>query len=252
VTIPPRLTREIKPDLHSLIAGYVHPNSKDAQKAIEDYSSLFETSRSILRPVRALLVGHHENEENKHTVIYYAHGNTDKKHWIIRDSFSTDSTPIHNYLTSDQAKTVFRLTLPYFRGTDLAKMTKIITEEQDLLSGLRAELKKIVQDFDEKEQNIEEIQQTILRPEVDKINRHFRHYKNTHRWRVSGSAGLFALSLIKIFIPEFEINNFITSIMAGTGYTGIVLSEREYQAKMNTLRDNPYFLLWRVHRQYNA
>jgi hypothetical protein len=248
VTIPATLAKEINPNAQEIKAGYIYPSHKDIKNLIETYGPLFRHSKSVLRPVRALLVDS-GNPTARQGTIYYAQGNTIHDHWVLRDSISHDSLPIANYLNSEQSKVVFRLTLPYFKNATLDQLITIVTQESDLLSVLRKELKNIVIDFDKKETNIDEIRQDILRPEMDKINRHFKHYKNLHRWRIAGSCGFFSLSLIKVFVPDGDISSFIHTLVTGAGFSGILLSEWDYQTKMNSLRDNPYFLLWKIQRQ---
>lgn len=181
--------------------------------------------------------------------VFYADGNTPDDHWHIRDNFSRDSLPIQHYLTKEKSKVLFDLTLPYFRTISLEKLVEILVDETDLLSPFRKSLKDIVLKFVEVEGDLEEIKQDIIRPQLDMINRKFRNYKNIHKWGVRGSVGLITVSLLKVEVPLENIADFIASIITGAGLSGIILSDRLYQSKVNELRDNPYFLLWRIQRQ---
>jgi hypothetical protein len=50
-------------------------------------------------------------------------------------------------------------------------------------------------------------------------------------------------------VPLADVANFIAGVIGGSGVTGIFASEMKYQEKLNDLRDDPYFLLWRIARQ---
>ncbi len=133
----------------------------------------------MLRPMRTLWVDKKHLDSKKEGVIYYAHGNTDTRHWVIRDSFGKDSMTIENYLKPTKIQELMELTIPYFRDIKLNKLTKILSEEEDCLSPLRQELKKLILNFDSVETTIKEFQQDILRPQIDSINRRFKNKKNT-------------------------------------------------------------------------
>jgi hypothetical protein len=180
-------------------------------------------------------------------LIYYADGNTSNDHWYLKDSFARNSLPIPHYLDNYKIQSLFNLVLPYFRNIKMETLVKILDEESDTLSPLRRELKRIVLNY--AENDLEEVRQNILRPEIDTINRKFKNYKSAHKLRIVGSVGLFSVSLIKVFVSNENLPDFISSIMSGAGVSGIFLSERKYQEDINSLRDSPYFLLWKIKRQ---
>jgi hypothetical protein len=246
VTIPANLTSEISL-AYQMRPCYSHSNTEDVRKAAKRFEPLLDSTKAMLRPIRSLWVEKDDAKSKTKGVIYYAHGNTSTKHWIVKDSFPKDSLPIENYLNSPQSEILFDLTIPYFRNTTLENLTKVLIDESDSLGVFRKELKKVIIDFDHLVMNLKEIQQDILRPQIETINKNFKHYKSIHSLGVLGSVGLFSLSLIKVVVPELLISEFVNSIIGGSGLSGLFLSELKYQSNMNTLRDNPYFLLWRIH-----
>jgi hypothetical protein len=245
LTIPARLSGEINQNCH-LLPCYSHNSTEDIRKVAKQFQPLLNSTKAMLRPIRSLWVDTNHIVDTKSGVLYYAQGNTDTRHWVLKDSFSKNCLPIENYLNSSQTQTLFDLSLPYFRNTSLEHLTKALIDESDNLSSFRKELKKIVLNFDELESTLQEVRQDILRPEIDKINRQFKHYKNIHGLGVIGSVGMFSLSLIKIVIPETGISEFINSLVSGSSISGLIISELQYQKNMNSLRDNPYFLLWKI------
>lgn len=245
ITIPANLSSEINKDYH-ILPCYSHNNTLDLQETVKRFAPLIDSTKAMLRPIRSLWVDKNHIENKKQGIIYYAQGNTDPKHWVVKDSFPKDSLPIENYLTSPQSKVLFDLTLPYFRNTTLENLTKVLIDESDCISPFRKELKKIVMDLDKIEMNIQEVKQDILRPQIDTISRQFKHHKSIHNFGVLGSVGMFSLSLIKIAVPDLHISELINSIISGSSLSAMFVSELNYQNNMNALRDNPYFLLWKI------
>jgi len=245
LTIPASLSSEIKPSYH-ILPCYSHNNSADIKKAAQKFQPLIDSTKAMLRPIRSLWVDNNHVEDKKQGIIYYAQGNTDTKHWIVKDSFTRDSLPIQDYLSASQSQILFDLTIPYFRNTSLENLTKVLIDESDCLSPFRKELKNVIINFDSVEKNLKEVQQDILRPQIDTISRQFKHYKNVHSIGVLGSVGMFSLSLIKLVIPEALISELVSSIVSGSSLSALFVSELKHQSNMNALRDNPYFLLWKI------
>jgi hypothetical protein len=245
ITIPASLRTEIHESSH-ILPGYFHNNSFDLHKAAKQFEPLISQSKAMLRPVRALWVDTNHIVDKKEGVIYYAQGNTDTRHWIVRDTFSKESLPIDNYLSSSKSKVLFELVLPYFKNTSLENLTKVLVDESDNLSPLRKELKNMVVNFDENSKTLKEVQQDIIRPQLDIINRQFKYYSNKRKINSLGGIGMFSLSLIKLFVPHLMISELINTIVSGSSLSSIFVSELNHQANMNTLRDNPYFLLWKI------
>jgi hypothetical protein len=248
ITIPRTLTGEIGPNAH-LLACYAHSNSEDMRTAATRYSPLIDVNKAMLRPVRSLWVDTNHIVNEKKGVIYYVHGNTDPSHWTIKDSFLRDALPIDSYLSGPEAQTMFDLTIPYFKNTDLSNLSKVLVEETDSLGSFRKELKKIVLDLDASSTSLKEIQQDVLRPQLEQINRKFQHHKNVHSLKVLGGVGMFTLSLVKIVVPQSLVSEFVGSILGSSGLSTIFISELKYQSEINKLRDNPYFLLWKINKK---
>jgi len=245
ITIPASLTNEIRPN-YNLLPGYSYHTSSDLKKTIKYCEPLLDNTKAILRPVRTLWVDKKHIDGKKQGIIYYADGNTDTRHWFLKDTFDKDKMTIENYLKPTKIEQLMELTIPYFRDIKLDRLVKVLQEEQDTISPFRKELKNLILNFDELQNNLTELREDVLRPQIDTINRKFTHTKNIHSISVASSVALFSLSLIKVFVPAINVSELINSIISGTSLSGIVMSELKYQTEQNTLRDNPYFLLWRL------
>lgn len=247
LTIPGTLASEFG-DQFTRLPGYLHHHSNELKQEATQVSPLIDANKILLRPIRSVWVDNRNESEKEKWTVYYAQGNTDIKSWTIRDSFERESLPVSDDLTIPQSETLMELLVPYFKDTSFTTLSEILHDETDTLSSLRAELKKVIRDYDPTSTYLKEIQQDVIRPQLDTLNRHFKHYQNTHRLKVIGSVGLFSLSLVKVFGTQSEIQEVINSLIGGSGITYWLTSEMEYQKNINSLRDNPYFLLWRISR----
>ncbi len=247
ITIPPSLISEIRQD-YNLRPFYLHNSSSSIKKTIRAYSPLIDNNKAMIRPIRSLWVDKQLINKSRESLIYYAEANTDNRHWVLKDNFSVDSLPISGYMNSPQCKVLFDLTIPYFRDATLKNLTSVLVDENDVISPFRKELKNIVRGFDVLKDNLKEIQQDILRPQIDSINRRFNHIRNIQTINRLGSMAAFSLSLIQILISKDQVADAVSKIIQGLSLSNLILSETEYQRKQNELRDNPYFLLWRIQR----
>lgn len=247
VIIPESLKNEIKPSFN-LLPGYSYHTSSDIKKVLKHVDPLLKSSKVILRPTRTLWVDQLQLNGNKHAALYYADGNTPVNDWIVRDSFGKEGITIENYLKPMKVRQLMELTIPYFRDIKLDKLNNILNDEEDTLAGFRKELKNLILNFDAIESDIQELREDVLKPQISQIERNFKHYNNVHRLTIAGSIAMFSLSLLKLSIPVLHISEFVNTVIGGAGLSGMLLSEIKYQEKQNTLRDNPYFLLWRVNK----
>jgi hypothetical protein len=182
ITIPLRLTNEIRPN-YRLIPGYSYHTSSDLKKTIKYCEPLIDNTKALLRPVRTLWVDKKHIDGKAQSIIYYAEGNTDPHHWVLKDTFAKDKMTIENYLKPTKIEQLMELTLPYFRDIKLDKLVKVLKDEEDTISPLRKELKNLITNFDLFQTNLLEFREDVLRPQIDTINRKFNHIKNVHTLR---------------------------------------------------------------------
>jgi len=137
------------------------------------------------------------------------------------------------------------LTLPFFDKASFTNLVKVLEDETDLISGFRATLKELSKRVINGE-NIDDLKDDVVRPEIDKLNRKFRSITNIHRLSIGASVAAFTISLISIQVdPQ---NNFQTlfNALLGSSAIGFVATEIRFQQELDRLKDNPYFLLWKI------
>lgn len=126
------------------------------------------------------------------------------------------------------------------------KLSKILIDETEILATFRIQLKRLINETGENLQRLDQLKQDIIKPAIDAIDRKFKKIVAMHRLVVGASVGTFSLTLVVSLI-----NGDLLKILAGTATaatSAIVLSERDYQDKIDNLRDNPYYLFWRIQR----
>lgn len=225
---------------------YIYRNDKDTKDYTNAIAPLMETQRIILRPTRALMMRENEKEIN----IHYALSNTPTTHWTLRDDNDTDTIMIDNGLSSIQMQTLMTLTLPYFVGISMENLTNIVRDESDILRPFRASLKALVVNKEFNVNTIREVQNDIINPQLDTINRKFKVLNQKHTLKVAGSVGAFALSLVAVSLTGNANFQDILKWLIGSGvafgFGGILSSEKEFISELDKLKDNPYFLLWKI------
>ncbi|HPG57044.1 MAG TPA: hypothetical protein PKW98_04450 [Candidatus Wallbacteria bacterium] len=75
---------------------------------------------------------------------------------------------------------------------------KILEDETDLLSGFRSNLKNVIKESQTNFKSLKELQQDVLNPEIDKINRRFKKIKGLHKLKIGGVVGSFTLDIFRI------------------------------------------------------
>ncbi|SEM57515.1 hypothetical protein SAMN05216436_105221 [bacterium A37T11] len=207
---------------------------------------LIENQKCIIRPQRLILVKDKE-ASNK---ILYINSDTPNNSWEVKKVNEENSYVIANGLNTFQSESLLDITLPFLANVDVHSLTEILKDEYDILSTFRVELKKIMNSAVQNgNQNLREITNDILRPNIDTITRKFKHYENMDRLKSGGAIAAFTLSLIGIHIGiNFNFQSLISGALGLLGPTvlGFVATEVSFRDSQDKLRDNPYFLLWKL------
>jgi hypothetical protein len=243
VTFPASEFKVFPPEIFELTPCYIHRSDEEVKKISKSFSPLMNSSRLLARPLRGVYAHNKLTNEN---ILHYANPNTDKNHWLIDNVNNQEYFFIDNGLNFSQVMQLFELTLPYFVDIKIETLDKILEDETDLLSGFRNNLKTVIKDSSNNLKSIKEIQQDLLNPEIDKINRRFKKIKGLHRASIAGIVGSFTLSMLFGVYEGTEIMKLLTTFIPGGG---LIASEIKFQDDMDKLKDNSYYLLWRVNRK---
>jgi hypothetical protein len=250
VTIPPTLTNEIL-NSKALRPGYMYNSNEDVKYLFNQFEPLLDMQKIVIRPTRILWADNSNVTGFNGSMIYYADGNTSTRRWIIRDKYYDENAiPIEFNTSSIAVHKLFEITLPFFKGASIETFSKVLKDENDLLSSFRTELKQLLKAALNGETTVNEILNDILIPRVDTINRKFKEIKNLHKLSIGRDISFFAVSLIVINnIPGVNVQELIQALIGGGGViTKLLHSEINHQKEINRLKDDPLFLLWQIKR----
>ena len=250
VTIPSTLTHEI---LNSKVLrpGYMYNSNEDIKHLVNQFEPLLDIQKVLIRPTRILWADNSNVTGFDGSMIYFANGNTNTRNWIIRDKyFDENAIPIEFSTDSIIAHKLFEIILPFFKDTSIENFSKVLKDENDLLSSFRVELKHLIKVALNNESTINEILNDVLQPRLDTINRKFKEISSLHKLSIGKDISLFAVSLIVINnIPGVNVQELIQALVGGGGIIAKLLhNETIYQREINKLKDDPLFLLWQIKR----
>lgn len=243
VTFPAAEFKIFPPEAFELTPCYIHRSDEEVKKISKDLSYLMNSNRLLARPLRGVYAHNKITNEN---ILHFANPNTERNHWFVDNVNNQEYFYIDNGLNFSQVGKLFELTLPYFANIKLKVLDKILHDEANLLSGFRSNLKAVIKESAENLKSIKELQQDLLNPEIDKINRRFKKIQGLHRMSVGGSVGAFALSVLFGVYQGTDLMKLLSTFLPSGG---LIASEIKFRDEIDRLKDNPYYLLWRVNRK---
>jgi hypothetical protein len=238
INIPPQYVNETGIDAKRFLPIYFNRNDQELKKLFSDYKPLVRSERLIIRLLRGVCVNFPEVEKVN---LYYVDPNTPNNEWYINEVKHSDLINIDNgAINYTNVLNLFDITLPYFTNTGLDTICKILDDEEEIVSTFRSQLKKLVIEAGNDYKKIQEIKQDVLRPSIETLNRKFKAIQTKHRIIVGSSLGTFVLSLAIGTIDS----DIILKAMAALTFMGV--SNSDFNIKIEELRDNPHYLLWKI------
>ncbi|HKK43756.1 MAG TPA: hypothetical protein VJ963_15170 [Bacteroidales bacterium] len=165
--------------------------------------------------------------------------------WIVSEKTSlTESIPlIDNIPEIKHQKELQTIMVPYLSGITLSDLEKVIQDNYDYVSSFRSHIKDLIRNHSSAK-TLNEINQDLIRPDIEKINRKFKQVSNMHKLRVSGVVSV--TSVISLMaLSALGIDAAIWGFL-GTGGLGLIGSESKHQEDLSSLEDNSMFLLWKI------
>ena len=248
VTIPTSLLNSSLNKGYPIIPGYLFRNDADTKKIARIIDPLLSSGKFLLRPIRTLLVQVPKNANKNHNEygeIFFANSDTPNSHWFAKEINEVDGVLIENGLKTFQTKNIFELTLPYFSNISLENLSKLVEEESDLIGKFRFTLKELGKKILEND-NLSEYRNDIIRPELETINRKFSSLAALHKMASGISVATFTLSLLAIQVNSNINFQTLFNTLAGSSGLGLLASEIRYQTELEKIKDNPYFLIWKI------
>src|SRR5258708_10543071 len=232
-----------------LFAGYASVSEEIIEDLFETLNPLIEAGKMLIRPEKIIFAA--EIGQDYRASIHPADSNSHADEWrAINENQEQNSYPIFdNKSLIENHKQISEILVPYIQGIDLKEYSKILLDEEDLLSSFRVQMKSYMNMLKNENINSTEFKQDIIQPKLDSINRKFKHITNLHKLKVSGATlgtiGLFLVSLSQAGMIA-ALSQFITF---GLGTVGFIKNETEYQDNLDKLKDAPEYLLWKLNKR---
>lgn len=232
----------------NLYAGYGSVSEDLIESVFESLFPLIEANKLFIRPEKIIFSADLYGDGG--ATVHPADPNGGSDEWrVIDTTTSQNSYPLFDRKSSvENHKMLADILVPYIRGIDMLEYSKIILDEDDLLSAFRLQTKNYLELIKKNDLYIHEFRSDIIQPKLDLINRKFTTITNNHRLKVAGAtigtAGLMLLSMTQTGITA-ALSQFITF---GLGTVGVVKNETDYQDNIDKLKDIPEYLLWRINK----
>ncbi len=141
--------------------------------------------------------------------------------------------------------------LPIMSNVDIKDILKIRENDGDVFKLYRDNVKKLIRELPNNSSQIKEAFSDVVQPEIDKINISLNEsqksiLKNATK-NIIITSGIIGIGLYAGILP-----NDIKELMIAAGGCGLVQaglsSSTDFITKPNTLRENPYYFLWKVNK----
>jgi hypothetical protein len=249
ITIPGELYSKYFQNINSedFVPAYVTSGYEELKHLATELEYLIDKNKIILRPDRIILARRSNKTQEGNNIwdVLGVDPNSPVKQWIVSEKTSqTNSLPlIDNLVNENLQKELQSIVVPYLSGIKLTDLYKVVEDNSDCISTFRSHIKDLIRNY-HSIKSLKEINQDLIRPDVDKLNGRFKKVAEMHKLRVYGTLVVSAtISLASLNM--LGINTAIYGLL-GTGGLGIINSESKYKADMSSLKDNPMFLLWKI------
>ena len=230
-----------------LFPGYGSISEELLESTFEQMSILIEAGKAMIRPEKIIFV---TDPETAAATVHLADPNGKADEWNVIIDGEQDSLQIidnFNSTITDERR-LSEILIPYIQNIKFEEYSKIILDEDDLISAFRKETKNYLNILKNDYQNSNEFKADVIQPKLDLINRKFKTITNSHRIKVSGATlgtiGLIAIGTTQVVLAA-ALSQFITF---GLSTVGFAKTEADYHENVDKLKDIPEYLLWRINR----
>lgn len=235
-----------------LLPGFIFPSGSPSANFLSEVQPLIECKRLVVLPKRTLIVLKGQDSTGRRS--WHAHSvDSDSPFdtWSMLEESHSENRPFQILHAGDKAERgeefVFEMLLPYLRGIAFKDLARVIEDESDLISGLRAAIQEATSKAKPNRTAIE-LARDVVDPKVDALNRKFRSLVETHSLKMAGAAiGSVALAFTAVAAAG-PAAAFAT--VAGAGGVGLLSKQyADYREQRAKLTEDPYYFLWRCKRE---
>lgn len=234
------------PKPQDILPAYTTHTDENTRKLLSKLEPFISGGRMLVRPIRSIMLYNYPGTKQD-AIIYYASSDTANDDWKIKETNEKDSFTIANGLEHQKAKVLYQLSLPFINNISASTLNEILEDESDLISGFRVKLKELLNSaLDGELVDTNLLYNDKIRPELDSINRKFKTINNVHKLGVGATLTALTFSLIAISTDMATNFQSLFNTLSGTSTLGFLANHAKFKADEDKIKDNPYFLLWRI------
>lgn len=228
------------------IPEYFSFGNKEINNLCSDLNSTMKSGKLIFRPERVIFEGIKPNEDTSIFSLFHVSPDSPLTKWNLIDSPEEQkSLPVfsNNQISGIETE-LFEITVPYLDGISFKDLNLLIDDEYDLLSSFRVELKSAVKNALQNN-NYLDLKNDILRPKLDTLDRKFKSIQNL---RLLKNLGVVTSSLVisLVAIPISGLLAVSKFLGLSLGSAGLIKNEIDNVKATDSLKDEPFYLLWRI------
>ncbi len=230
--------------------GYFISGKDETTALLKQIEPLIVTNRALLHNQRIVLGLTGEKGPNDKGRVWKSFSidpNSPSGNWLaMENAINKDSIQI-NFNPSDEInKTeLFEITVPYLKGISFKDLSLILNDNQDLLSAFRINLKKLVEESKANGKSVLEMKNDMVRPAVDKVSNEFKKIKNIHKLKIAGTT-MITVTLGLLSLSNMGLGQVVSGFLGTSGLGLLVKQEIDFQKKLASLKDNPFYLMWEL------
>jgi len=235
--------------ISKFVPFYVGLKKEGIELFYDRLEPLLESGKILYRPYRTLwkLIDEKKGVSEGNIDVFPIDFLSTNDNWEISDFYSNQKV-LHsiNFSKDSIYREQVEISIPYITNISIQDFNKILDDENDTLLNLRSALKQLIVNVKNKEGNHYEIKRDLIDPEIEKLKRQFTLISRIHKFKVAGATVLSTSALLISLFDVTPISGLYTLLGLGAGTSGFIRNEADYQEKLAKLKDNPYYLLWKL------
>lgn len=251
------VTREFEQKLEQLEGqyvlqpGYLYRNDSDAQELIRQVNSLAQSGRIMIRPLSIVLNLQRKltPDRRRNWKVIPVEPNMPGDTWFVRQKGDVqDSIPLRDGAYNPELETnMGSFIVPYIEGISLEQLAEILAAEGDSLAEFRKQVREVIALIRKEPSRSNEIVHDTVRAATDRVERKFKAATNIQRIKLAGGA-VSGAALVLSSLTTAGVTAAIAAILGAGGFGFAANAYADYLRDRDTLRDMPFYLLWRLKR----
>lgn len=236
---------------NSIGFGFFQAAGPDVEQLLSDAAALISAGRLVPKPNRQIFYSNPVDEGQPRNWQALTAGDTASLDaWRLEaeelpDIVATESIFDQEGCHVDIHEALSSISLPYIEGVSLTDYARIIDDEEDMVVEFRKEMRDLARLLKEGGEHVGEFRRDVIDVRVAKIARKFRQISELYLLRIGGAA----LATTTLSLVSLASGGLVAGAAALAGSMGaftVVKEAADRRQQINSLRDDPLYLLWKL------